>query len=125
MTRAKQFKSLYRIITPHLNLKDVWCIAVNHVYKEQCLDGDTLIKTSEGTKPIRDICVGDHVYALNGLQEVTHTYGPDELLGEGKKYLELEFDDGTIVKCTHDHKFLMKDKTWSQAIDIKIGDCFY
>lgn len=33
MTRAKQFKSLYRIITPHLNLKDIPMIVVNHTYK--------------------------------------------------------------------------------------------
>lgn len=33
MSRAKQFKSLYRIITPHLNLKDIPMIVVNHTYK--------------------------------------------------------------------------------------------
>lgn len=37
MTRAKQFKSLYRIITPMINLKDIWCIAINHTYKEMAL----------------------------------------------------------------------------------------
>src|SRR6185312_5648327 len=34
MTRAKQFKSLFRMITPHLTLKDVPAIVVNHTYKE-------------------------------------------------------------------------------------------
>ena len=34
MTRAKQFKSLFRIITPHLNLKDIPMVVVNHTYKE-------------------------------------------------------------------------------------------
>lgn len=34
MSRAKQLKSLFRIITPHLNLKDIPLIAVNHTYKE-------------------------------------------------------------------------------------------
>jgi len=33
MTRAKQFKSLFRMITPHLSLKDIPLIAVNHTYK--------------------------------------------------------------------------------------------
>ena len=34
MTRAKQMKSLFRIITPHLNLKDIPLVVVNHTYKE-------------------------------------------------------------------------------------------
>lgn len=34
MSRAKQVKSLFRMITPHLTLKDIPCIVVNHTYKE-------------------------------------------------------------------------------------------
>lgn len=34
MSRAKQMKSLFRMITPHLNLKDIPMIVVNHTYKE-------------------------------------------------------------------------------------------
>lgn len=34
MTRAKQFKSLGRIITPYLKIKEVPVIAINHIYKE-------------------------------------------------------------------------------------------
>lgn len=34
MTRAKALKSLGRMVTPHLTLKDIPMIVVNHVYKE-------------------------------------------------------------------------------------------
>jgi len=34
MTRAKQLKSLFRIVTPKLTGKDIPCIAINHTYKE-------------------------------------------------------------------------------------------
>jgi RecA/RadA recombinase len=34
MTRAKQMKSLFRMITPHLNLKDIPLVVVNHTYME-------------------------------------------------------------------------------------------
>ena len=34
MSRAKQLKSLFRIVTPHLNLKDIPLVAINHTYKE-------------------------------------------------------------------------------------------
>jgi RecA/RadA recombinase len=34
MSRAKQLKSLFRMITPHLTLKDIPVVVVNHTYKE-------------------------------------------------------------------------------------------
>ena len=34
MSRAKQLKSLFRMITPHLSLKDVPMAVINHTYKE-------------------------------------------------------------------------------------------
>jgi RecA/RadA recombinase len=34
MTRAKQIKSLFRMVTPHLTLKDIPMVVVNHTYME-------------------------------------------------------------------------------------------
>jgi len=34
MSRAKQVKSLFRMITPHLTIKDIPMVVVNHTYKE-------------------------------------------------------------------------------------------
>jgi RecA/RadA recombinase len=34
MSRAKQVKSLFRMVTPHLNIKDIPMVVVNHTYKE-------------------------------------------------------------------------------------------
>lgn len=34
MTRAKQLKSLFRMSTPHLTIKDIPMVVVNHTYKE-------------------------------------------------------------------------------------------
>lgn len=34
MSRAKQLKSLFRMITPHLTLKDIPAVVINHTYKE-------------------------------------------------------------------------------------------
>lgn len=34
MTRAKQMKSLFRMVTPHLTIKDIPAVVVNHTYKE-------------------------------------------------------------------------------------------
>lgn len=34
MSRAKQLKSLFRMVTPHLTLKDIPMVVINHTYKE-------------------------------------------------------------------------------------------
>jgi RecA/RadA recombinase len=34
MSRAKQLKSLFRMVTPHLTIKDIPMVVVNHTYKE-------------------------------------------------------------------------------------------
>jgi RecA/RadA recombinase len=34
MSRAKQVKSLFRMVTPHLTMKDIPMVVVNHTYKE-------------------------------------------------------------------------------------------
>lgn len=125
MTRAKAIKSLFRIITVRLKMRNIPMLVIGHTYETQCLDGSTLIKTTKGFMEIKDIMVGDKVFTNNGIQNVSHTYGPSDLDPQNKTYLELEFDDNHKIKCTHDHLFLMKDKTWKKAIDIKIDEEFY
>lgn len=48
MTRAKQLKSLFRIITPHFTTKDIPCIVINHVYQEQGLFPKTIMSGGTG-----------------------------------------------------------------------------
>jgi RecA/RadA recombinase len=48
MSRAKQIKSLFRIVTPHLNLKDIPMIAVNHTYKEMSLFPKDIVSGGTG-----------------------------------------------------------------------------
>ena len=127
MTRAKQMKSLFRMITPYLVKYDIPMVAVNHIYMTQelyCLDGDTLIRTVSGLVPLREVQVGDMVYGKSELKRVTRKFLPEDLPSEGVKYLKMTFDDGTSVKCTDTHRFLMSDDTWVEAGNIKIGDTF-
>ena len=126
MTRAKSLKSLFRIITPHLTLKDLPCIAVNHVYEETgCLAGETLIKTANGTKMIKDITLKDVVYTKNGMKPVIHTFSPNDLSTENKRFLEMILDDGSIIRCTDNHKFLMKNGEYVSAGELNINSEFY
>jgi len=50
MSRAKQIKSLFRIITPKLNLNDIPMVVINHVYESQELFSKTIM--GGGTGPM-------------------------------------------------------------------------
>jgi len=121
MQRAKNMKALFRMITPSLIAKDVPCVTIAHTYQTMCLAGETLVKTNTGLKEIKDIKVGDIVFTNNGSAPVTRTFDPYVLDPVDKEFMELEFDDGSIVKCTHDHKFLIEGDKWVEAKDIALG----
>lgn len=48
MTRAKKLKSFSRLLPVRLVMKDIPCIAINHVYQEQKLYGKTIISGGQG-----------------------------------------------------------------------------
>lgn len=39
-----------------------------------------------------------------------------------KPILKVTLDDGTEIKCTHNHKWLLSDNTWIRTDKLKIGD---
>ena len=48
MSRAKQLKSLFRMTTPYLTMKDIPCLAINHTYKEQGLFPKDIVSGGTG-----------------------------------------------------------------------------
>ena len=48
MSRAKQLKSLFRIVTPHLTIKDIPMIVINHTYKEISLFPKDIVSGGTG-----------------------------------------------------------------------------
>lgn len=48
MTRAKQLKSLFRMVTPHLTLKDIPMVVVNHTYQTQELYSKSVVSGGTG-----------------------------------------------------------------------------
>ena len=48
MTRAKQMKSVFRMITPHLTMKDIPMIVVNHIYMEQGMFPKAIVSGGTG-----------------------------------------------------------------------------
>ena len=48
MSRAKQIKSLFRMMTPYLTLKDIPCVAINHTYETQEMFSKTVVSGGTG-----------------------------------------------------------------------------
>ena len=71
MTRAKQMKSLWRLVTPHLTLKGVPMIAVNHTYKEIGLYPKDIVSGGTG-----GIYSADNIFIL-GRQQDKNKSDPD------------------------------------------------
>jgi preprotein translocase subunit YajC len=132
MTRAKSLKSLFRMITPELTIKQLPMVVVNHTYKEQglypkdivsggCLVEGTKIVTLGGLKEVQDIQRGDIVMTLDGEKMVTHSWNPETLAEGEPECYEIEFEDGYTVTVSNQHPFLTKTG-WVDAEDLSVGD---
>jgi RecA/RadA recombinase len=64
MTRAKQIKSLFRMITPHLTIKDIPMVAVAHIYMTQEMFSKPVV--SGGTGPYYS---ADNIFIVGRQQE--------------------------------------------------------
>nr|QMP82895.1 MAG: hypothetical protein [Caudoviricetes sp.] len=112
MSRAKQMKSIFRMITPYLNRLDVPMVAVNHIYMEQGLYPKAVVSGGTGV-----YLSADNIYILGRQQEKegTEIVGYNFIINvEKSRYVKekskipisVSFDDG-ISK-------------WSGLIDIAL-----
>jgi len=68
MTRAKQLKSLFRMITPHLTMKDIPMVVVNHTYMEIGMFPKAVVGGGTGS-----YYSADNIYIIGRQQEKTGT----------------------------------------------------
>jgi RecA/RadA recombinase len=68
MSRAKAFKSLFRMVTPYLNMKNIPLVAVNHTYKEIGLFPKDIVSGGTGI-----YYSADHVWIVGRRQNKTGT----------------------------------------------------
>ena len=88
-------------------------------------EGETLVSTETGLKPISEINIGDKVWAYNEqtgkdtLQEVVHL-----IKGEGQKELvDITLESGEKIIATANHPFYtLDDKKWLEAGELNIND---
>ena len=124
MTKAQTIKATFRVLTLKLAKVKVPMLVTNHVYdmvgsyvptKEMgggCLVAGTEIHTSKGLQPIESLTIGDEVLTMDGYYPIVDTFR-----FEDKEVFEIEFDDGNVIKCSGDHKFLV-DGSWVSVYDM-------
>ena len=82
-----------------------------------CLDGNTIISTVDGDKQIRDLeNTVTQVYCINEFGDVVLSE-PCEIKQTAKTsdIYEIELEDGTILKCTPNHRFMLRDGSYKEA----------
>lgn len=114
MTRAKEIKSLWRIVTPEFEAKGVPCLVINHTY--QCGTGDMMVSTPKGPLALSSISKGDVVNTTEGPQKVQYTVKHEKAI-----VYDIELEDGTVLSFTEGHRFMV-DGEWKYVHDLKNGD---
>lgn len=95
---------------------------VSTIIVDECFAGETLITTPNGKVAIKDLKPGDKVI---NLCESTKKYKEDTVVkvhenlpkSNSEKMLKLEFDNGTVIEVTANHKFLTTNG-WIRADEL-------
>ena len=92
------------------------------VIVDECVDGDTLIKTDNGYKKIKDLVIGDIVISYNTEtneyeQDIIEDVYENMTISSNERMYELEFDGGEILRVTGNHKILT-DKGYIRADEL-------
>jgi ribonucleoside-diphosphate reductase alpha chain len=87
-----------------------------------CLGGDMLVETTKGKTPIKDL-VGKKpmIFCLNENRDLIITKAKNIRQTGIKETVEIVYECGRIV-CTPDHRIMMENGSWKEAIDIKPRD---
>ena len=94
---------------------------------DECVNGNTLIKTINGEKKIKEIKTGDLIITYN---EKTKCFEPNKVLethqnhisSKNAKMLRLELEDGKILELTENHPVFTTNRGWVRAGNLKIND---
>ncbi len=129
--KAKQLKAFVTQCLKMFGPHEVGMVATNHVYASQnayapddvisggCLVPETLVSTPNGPVEIGSLSIGDMVDTMYGPQEVTHTWEFE------KPTISIEMEDGEVITCTPEHKFLVANESgllWIEAKDLSAED---
>lgn len=96
-------------------------------FPETCLTGDTLVRTVQGSRTIKDLaengCGDAHVlaYDLDRGRIVVARCLNARKTGEMLRVLGVELDTGMVVRCTPEHRWLLRDGSYVEASALRPG----
>jgi DNA polymerase III alpha subunit len=76
----------------------------------RCLSSDTMVLTNNGNKKIKDFVGGEKITSINPLNKNNYEATVKCLHKNGKKRIySIKTEEGNIIKCTLDHKFMVEN----------------
>ena len=90
----------------------------------RCLDGDTRIITSLGIKNLKDLVnLSFKVVSIDdsGNKIISENCTVMPTLETNEEY-QIELEDGSLIKCTPTHRFMLKDGSYKMAKDLTEED---
>jgi Straboviridae ATP-dependent DNA helicase UvsW len=99
---------------------------VNMILVDECLAGATKVKTPTGEKPIREMKAGDAVVSYDEtnkvfVEDVVEKVHINSASKSTEKMYELEFDNGSVLHVTGNHKILTTNG-WKRADKLEVHD---
>ena len=95
---------------------------VCEAFNKGCFMAGTLVTTKKGLKPIEEIKIGEYVLSRNEESgENSYKKVTDTLIRSTYNICTIELENGKI-KSTTGHLFMVKDKWWKAAAELKAGD---
>ena len=134
MSRAKALKSLFRMITPHLTLKDIPLIAVNHTYKEiglypkDIVGGGTGIYYSADTIWILGRQQDKDADGISGYHFIINVEKSRYVKEKSKVPITVSYEGGIkkwsgLLDLALDGNFIAKPSNgWYQVVDQQTGE---
>jgi len=136
MTRAKQLKSLFRMVTPHLNLKDIPMIVVNHTYQTQEMYSKAVVSGGTGI-----YYSADNIFIIGRQQEkdgkdvtgynfIINVEKSRYVKEKSKIPVEVSWDKGIskwsgLMDMALESGHVIKPKVgWFQKVDMTTGEIF-
>ena len=133
MSRAKQLKSLFRMITPHLTIKNIPLVAINHVYQEIGLYPKDIVSGGTGSYySANDIWIigrqqDKDASGLHGFNFVINIEKSRFVQEKSKILINVNFDDGIdiwsgLFEEASEAGYIIKSGAWYQLVDLTTGE---
>lgn len=133
MTRAKQLKSVFRMITPHLTLKDIPMVVVNHIYMTQEKYSKAIVSGGTGI-----YLSADNIYIIgrqkdaegqeiNGWNFILNVEKSRHVKEKSKIPMRITYNGGIdvysgIFDLAIEHGLIVQAGAWYQIVDPDTGE---